>query len=103
MRVTPKMSDRPAARRNSELALASPFKNCRRTAAPLTPGCSILPQCADFLVGRLVARAVGVAPVDHHALVVLLRELSDVGAHRRLVVERPPDDRAKRRLLLQAL
>ena len=33
MRLTPKISDSPAATRNSELAPASPFRNCSRTAA----------------------------------------------------------------------
>src|ERR1051326_4635864 len=112
MRLTPKMSDSPAARRKSELAPASPFRNCRRTAAPLNPGGSrkaglksarlLLPQRADFLVGGLVARAVGVAPIHHHALAVLLRKLPHVGAHRRLVVDRAPHDRAEGRLHLQA-
>src|SRR5262245_58635082 len=101
MRLTPKMSDSPAARRKSELAPASPLRNCRRTAAPLTPDELLLSQRADFLVGGLEAGAVGVAPVHHHALVALLRELSDVGAHRRLVVDRAPRDRSERRLHLQ--
>jgi hypothetical protein len=30
------MSDSPAATRNSELAPASPLRNCSRTAEPLT-------------------------------------------------------------------
>src|SRR5688500_7201438 len=67
MRLTPKMSDSPAATRNSELAPASPFRNCSRTAASLNPAVSLLPQRADFLLGGLDLRAVNVAPVDHRA------------------------------------
>src|SRR5687768_850850 len=103
MRLTPKISDSPAATRNSELAPASPFRNCSRTAASLNPAVSLLPQRADLLLGGLDPGAVDVAPVDHRALAVFLRELADVRAHRRLVVERAPYDRAKRGLHLQAL
>jgi hypothetical protein len=37
IRLTPKMSERPAATRKRELAPARPFRNCSRTAEPLTP------------------------------------------------------------------
>src|SRR3990170_3752096 len=103
MRLTPKISDSPAATRNSELAPASPFRNCSRTAASLNPAVSLLPQCADFLLGGLDFRPVNVAPVDHRAAAAFPGELADVGAHGRLVIERAPDDWAERRLHLQAL
>jgi hypothetical protein len=35
MRVTPKMSESPAARRNSDEAPARPFRNCARIDEPL--------------------------------------------------------------------
>src|SRR5688572_4231477 len=67
MRLTPKISDSPAATRKSELAPASPLRNCRKTAEPLTPAALFLPQfAANFLIRGLVLGAVGVAPVDHH-------------------------------------
>jgi hypothetical protein len=97
MRLTPKMSDSPAATRKSELAPASPFRNCRRTAEPL------LTQCSYFPIGRLDLRAVRVAPVDHLAFTALPCQLADIRTHRRLVVERAPLDRAEGRLHLQSL
>src|SRR5687768_8781196 len=103
MRVTPKMSDSPAARRNSELAPASPFRNCSRTAEPLTGLLLLRAQLADFLVSGLELRPVGVAPVDHHAPAVFLRKLADIGAHGRLVVDAAPHDRPERRLHLEPL
>src|SRR5687768_3469212 len=103
MRLTPKISDSPAATRNSELAPASPFRNCSRTAASLNPAVSLLPQRADLLLGGLDLRPVDVAPVDHRAAAAFPGELADVGAHRRLVIERAPDDRPERRLHLQTL
>src|SRR6185295_19949308 len=103
MRLTPKMSERPAATRNSELAPASPFRNCSRTAELLTPASSVFPQGADFLVGGLEFAAVGVAPIHHDALSVLPGELPHVRAHRRLMVDGAPDDRAERRGRLETL
>src|SRR6185503_2999412 len=103
MPLTPKISDSPDATRNSELAAASPLRNCRRTAAALKPAASLLPACADVLVGGLYVGAVGVAPVHHRALAAFLRELADVCTHRRLVIERAPDDGTKRSLHFQAL
>src|SRR5690242_3806090 len=97
------MSERPAATRNSELAAASPFRNWSRTAVPVTAAVLVFfSQEADFLVGRLELRAGGVVPVHHHALAAFLRELADVGAHRRLVVDRPPCDRPEGRRHLEA-
>src|SRR6185436_410770 len=103
MRLTPKIKDSPDATRNSELAAASPLRNCRRRAAALNPAVLLLPPRADVLVGRLHPGAVGVAPVHHRALAVSLRELADVGAHGRLVIERAPYDRPEGCLHFQAL
>src|SRR5258706_5285395 len=104
MRLTPEMSDRPAATRNSELGLASPFRNCSRIAEPLTRCAALLfAQRADLWLRRLECCAVGVAPVHHHAVAVLLRELADVRAHGRLMIERAPDNGPERRRHLEAL
>src|SRR5829696_7536813 len=103
MRLTPKISDNPAATRKSELAPARPFSSCSRTAAPLKRARSVFPQCAHFLIGRLEARTVRVAPIDHHAAAVAPRELADVSAHRRLVVDRAPVHQAEGRLHVEAV
>src|SRR5436190_3958711 len=90
MRLTPKISDRPAATKNKELA---PRARSRTAAGRRSR--SLLAQRADLLIGGLVLRAIRVMPVDHHALIAFPRELADVGAHGRLVVERPPQDLAE--------
>src|SRR5262245_42998929 len=84
MRVTPKISDNPAATRKSVEALASPLRNWM-TSEDMLLRRSELPH---LCVRRQELRAVGVAPRGHHALAVLPRCATDIGAHGRLVVER---------------
>src|SRR5687768_10219800 len=94
MRLTPKITVRPEATRNSEEALARPFSAWRispsmRDGSPRAAGSR--PRCraelADHVVGRQVGRAVGVAPIDHRPAAVAQRGAADEGAHRRLVVD----------------
>src|SRR4051812_29088127 len=99
-RVTPKISDRPDAIRNSVDALASPFRNCATKLATVLFGGA---QLSHFGVARLDLRAVDVAERGHHALAVLHGEAPDEGAHRRLVVERAIRDPAERRVDGEAL
>src|SRR5579863_8151278 len=90
MRVTPKIIDSPDATRNSDDALASPFRNwMRMKSIPLThPCCASLlrPELRHLGVARHVVLAVVVVEIDHHALAVLERGLADIGAHGRLMV-----------------
>src|SRR5581483_2443835 len=99
-RVTPKISDSPEAIRNSVDALASPFRNCATKLATVLFGGT---QLSHFGVARLHLRAVDVPEGGHDALAVLHGEASDVGAHRRLVVDRAIRDAAERRVDLQLL
>src|SRR5215471_5332820 len=98
MRVTPKMSDNPAATRNSEDALARPLTNWMRRAERVRAsllGGAVRPHP---VVGRQIVGAARVLPVDHHALAVLHGDPPDVRAHRRLVIERAEGDLAERRI-----
>src|SRR5262252_507749 len=92
MRVTPKMSDNPAATRNSVEALASPLRNWMSSEDMLLRRSELPHLC----VGRQELHAVGVAPRGHHAFAVLLRGAADVGAHGRLVVQRAVGYRTER-------
>src|SRR5690606_11529530 len=120
MRVTPKISDRPAATRNSEDASASPFRSWtikpdksiflhtswskKRAAWRRALAWSIgRAHLLDFFIGRLDVRTVDIAYVGHDALAVLLGQLAHVGAHGRLMVDGAVDDLAKGRLDLEAL
>src|SRR5262245_61255748 len=98
MRVTPKMSDSPAATRNSVEALASPFRNWMTIEDMLLRG-SELPHLG---ISRQVVGAVGVLPRGHHALAILEPRAADPRAHGRLVVELAVDDIAEGRAHLQA-
>src|SRR5262249_52380197 len=92
MRVTPKISDNPAATRKSVEALASPLRNWMTSEDMLLRRAELSHLC----VRRQELRAVGVAPRGHHALAVFRRSAADVGAHGRLVVESAVDDRTER-------
>src|SRR5438094_67437 len=86
MRVTPKMSDRPADKKKSDEAFARPFRAwTNRTSS----GSLLLrrPQLPHFGVGRLHLRAVDVAELLHRAAALLHRGLADPGAHGALVVD----------------
>src|SRR5215467_7961180 len=98
MRVTPKMSDNPAATRNSEDALARPLTNWMRRAERVRAPLLGRPVRPHPVVGRQIVRAARVLPVDHDALAVLHGDPPDVRAHRRLVIERAEGDLAERRV-----
>src|SRR5690242_12671708 len=83
IRVTPKMSDRPAATRNRVEALASPFRSWMTNEDTLLLGAEL----PHFRVARQVIRAVGVSPRRHHSLPVLHAGAAHVGAHGRLMVQ----------------
>src|SRR4051794_8996312 len=102
MRVTPKISVKPAATRNSAEAPARPFNSWTKNEARDTAGqvqfpedagpdagpkiASVRrPQLLHLVVGWQVILAVGVAPIHHHALAILHRRAAHVGAHRRLM------------------
>src|SRR5690348_11500071 len=89
IRVTPKISDRPADTRNSDEAAASPFRSWMTKEAKVTPRSVGGPHLPDLLVARQRVLAVDEAPVGHDALAVLEPDAADIGAHGRLVVERP--------------
>src|ERR1051325_3828219 len=101
MRVTPKMSERPAARKNSDAAFARPF---RAWSARTSSGSLLLrgAQLPYFGIARLHGGAVDVLEVDHRALALLHRGLADPGAHRALVIDGAISDRPRRCLDLQA-
>src|SRR5215831_18149662 len=94
MRVTPKMSDNPAATRNSVEALASPLRNWMTNEDMLLRRSELPHLC----ILRQEPGAVRVAPRGHHALAVFHGGPADVRAHRRLVVERAEGYRAERRV-----
>src|SRR5574337_1781629 len=99
IRVTPKISVRPAATRNSDAADARPFSSwtasdANDTSAPSARGRT---QALHDGVGRQVILAVGVMEIDHHALAVTNRKAPDERAHRRLVVDRTERHVAERR------
>src|SRR3954467_5669490 len=93
MRVTPKMSDRPADRKNSDEAFARPLRAWSRNTSSdsLLLGRTHLPH---FGVGGLHGRAVDEVEVLHGALAVLERGRPDPGAHGGLVVAEPVRDEA---------
>src|SRR5882672_3033941 len=128
MRVTPKISDRPTATRNSDEAPARPFSSWTARPAitalvlPHGPGISAcLPRHpgADWKVAsrgtRSVrasqlgylgvrwkhGRAVDIAERLHHAAALVHRGCADESAHRRLVIRLAIGDRAERRVVLQ--
>src|ERR1700704_998596 len=85
MRVTPKISDKPADTRNSDEAPARPLRSWTSSAEAVTrelwqqraqergratPSAPLVAGTvrAHPIVGRKIARAIGVAPVNHHAL-----------------------------------
>src|SRR5690349_1249108 len=111
MRVTPKMSDRPAPTRKSDEAPASPLSswttNPDRSMAVWRPGCEgrrrsrpgrsgRRAHLLHFLVGGQVLGAVEVLVVDHGAGAVAVGGLADVGTHGGLVVEGAVGDLAER-------
>src|SRR6185295_2842891 len=97
MRVTPKISDRPADRKKSDEAFARPF---RAWSASTSSGSLLLrrPHLPHLRVGRLHRSAVDIAEVLHRALAVLHRGLADPGAHRSLVIDAAIHDGARRRI-----
>src|SRR3954466_4626762 len=101
MRVTPKMSDRPADRKNSDEAFARPL----RAWSSNTSSDSLLlrrPHLPHFGVGRLHRRAVDEVEILHGALAVLHRGLPDPCAHGALVVDGAVRDRSDGRVQLEA-
>src|SRR5215475_14475209 len=131
MRVTPKISDRPADTRNNDDAAASPFKSWMTTEGRFTrqlpchpersEGTFSRPQrflaalgmtkvrtsvgrphLADLRIRRQRVLAVDEAPFLHVALAVLHAEAADIGAHGLLMVERSEGDHAEWRQHLEA-
>src|ERR687887_250112 len=100
MRVTPKMSDRPAARKKSDAAFARPFRawSARTSSGSLLPRGAQLPH---FGITRLHRSAVDILEVDHRALALLDRRLADPRAHRALVVDGAEHDRTGGRIDLE--
>src|SRR2546422_972026 len=99
MRVTPKISVKPAATRNSADADARPFRSWIVKLLSVTRDALLgRPHLADDVIVRLVVLPVGVFPVDHHTLAVLDCGATHVGAHRRLMVDRAECDLAERRV-----
>src|SRR4051812_4365209 len=101
MRVTPKISDRPADRKKSEDAFARPFKAwTNRTSS----GSLLLrrPHLPHVGVGRLYRRAVDVAELLHGPGALLDRRLADPGAHRALMVDGAVHHRSCRRVHAQS-
>src|SRR5215472_19204871 len=98
MRVTPKMSDNPAATRNSEDALARPLTNWMRRAERVRASLLRRTVRPHPVVRRQIVGAARVLRVDHDALAVLHGDPPNVRAHRRLVIERAERDLAERRI-----
>src|SRR3954464_6300415 len=101
MRVTPKMSDRPADRKNSDEAFARPLRAWSRN----TSSDSLLlrrPHLPHFGVGRLHRRAVDEVEVLHGALAVLDRRLADSSPHGAPVIDGAVGDRRDGRVELEA-
>src|SRR5918911_4096301 len=99
MRVTPKMSDRPADRKKSDEAFARPFKAWRAR----TSSGSLLPraQLPHFVVGRQHRCAIDVLDVDHRALALLDRGPAHPRAHGALVIAPAISDWPSRRIDLE--
>src|SRR5581483_8414892 len=99
MRLTPKMSDRPADRKKSDEAFARPF----RAWSARTSSGSLLPraQLPYFRIRGQHGRAVDVLDLDHRALALLDRRLADPRAHGALVIARAVSDRARGRVDLE--
>src|SRR5437870_4252268 len=96
MRVTPKISDSPADRKNSDEAFARPFKawSARTSSGSLLPRA----QLPHFGIAWLHRGAVDVLDVDHRALALFDRDLADPGAHGALVIDRAISHRPGRRV-----
>src|SRR5207244_950556 len=96
MRVTPKISDSPADRKNSDEAFARPFKawSARTSSGSLLPRA----QLPHFGIARLHRGAVDVLDVDHRALALFDRDLAHPGAHGALVIDRAISHRPGRRV-----
>src|SRR5947208_1265507 len=99
MRVTPKISVSPPQRetaptttRGRSAAGSSATRASRshqlRPKEALFGGTDL----ADRVVVRQIVFAVGIFPVDHHALAILDRRAPDERAHRRLVIDRAKRD-----------
>src|SRR6266550_8081809 len=84
-----------AAARSFESAASFRASLGRAALGPLNRPLVGGPVYAYPVVGGKIACAVGVAPVDHHALAVLDCDPPDVGAHGRLVIERSVGDLAE--------
>src|ERR1051325_372202 len=124
MRETPKISERPAATKNSPEAVESPLTAWNRNAlsdmaARVKPsGCDVRrerversrsgsvrlrgPELLHLGVGRQHGRAVDILDVAHGALAVLQRDLADIGTHGGLVVAGAIGERPERAVDLEA-
>src|SRR5919109_3271742 len=91
MRVTPKMSDRPAERKKIDEAFARPFKawSARTSTGSLIPRA----QLPHFGIGRQHRGAVDVLDLDHRAFALLDGGLADPRAHGALVIARAKSNR----------
>src|SRR5918912_1379763 len=99
MRVTPKMSDKPADRKKSDEAFARPFK---AWSASTSSGSSVpRAQLLYFRIRRQDGRAIDVLDVDHRALALLDRRLADPRPHGALVIARAKSNRPGRRVDLE--
>src|SRR5690349_22417162 len=99
MRLTPKMSDRPADRKKSDEAFARPFSawSARTSSGRLLPRA----QLPYFGIRGQDRGAVDVLDVHHRALALLDRGLANPRAHRALVIARAVGDRTRRRIDLE--
>src|SRR5437868_1207202 len=99
MRVTPKMSDRPADRKKSDEAFARPF----RAWSARTSSGSLLPraQLPHLGIGGLHGGTIDVFDLGHRALTLLDGDLADPRAHRALVVDGAVGHRARGRVDLE--
>src|SRR3954470_11602313 len=97
MRGTPKMSDNPADKKNSDEAFARPL---RAWIASTSRGTLLLRRAhlPHFGIGGLNRRTVDELDVDHRALAALDRGLADPRAHRALMVDAAVRDRPGRRV-----
>src|SRR5690625_2477397 len=89
MRMTPKISDKPAATRNKALALARPLSSWMRNPARVMARTASIgrTQLAHDLVWRLQFATVEIVNIHHHAAFIFYRRATDIHAHGGLVIE----------------
>src|SRR3954462_11730216 len=99
MRLTPKISDRPADRKKSDEALARPFKawSARTSRGRLLPRA----QLPHLGIGGLHRGAIDVLDLGHRPLAFLDGDLAHPGAHGALVIDRAVVPRPGRLIPLQ--